>query len=142
MSEKKTPDTWCDQYGLEVRDPDGWRRDHTPWTEPITLPEFWRRYAGSTAKIPTGDDYDRAVAAVKAATREDEAAPSKTTGPDPVMCVGCYLEHRAGTRHLEHVNDATLIVGGNSTCTDHIQIGPAPAIPGRTASGIIIGEGN
>lgn len=74
----------------------------------------------------------------------DEQLPTGEliAGPDPVMCVGCYLEHRAGTRHLDDVNDATLIVSGNSTCTDHIQIGPAPAIPGRTASGIIIGEGN
>lgn len=85
------------------------------------------------------------VAAPDMAVDATEAVPEPLaseliTGTNPVMCVGCYLEHRAGTRDIEHVNDATLIVGGNSTCTDHIQIGPAPAIPGRTASGIIIGE--
>ena len=79
MGEKKTPEAWCDQYGLEVHDADGWSADHTPWTEPLTLPEFWRRYGASTAKIPTGDAYDRVIADVRAAKREDNPAPSATT---------------------------------------------------------------
>ena len=51
-----------------------------------------------------------------------------------LLCVGCYLEVHAGQR--DHANPAVLNVGGNSTCAEHVQIGPAPALPGRTASGL------
>lgn len=76
---------------------------------------------------------------INAASTDDPWPNYATPTPtQPLQCVGCYLEAAAGQRQT--TNPATLIVGGNSTCESHVQIGPAPAIPGRTASGIIIGE--
>lgn len=49
--EVQTPDVWCVRYGIEIRDPDGWRTPDAPsWDTPITLAEFQRRSAMSTAR--------------------------------------------------------------------------------------------
>lgn len=70
--ELQTPETWCERYNLEVRDTDGWRgADALPWETPITLPDFWRRYGHSTARIPHPDDYARILADVKAARQQE-----------------------------------------------------------------------
>lgn len=61
---------------------------------------------------------------------------------EPILCVGCYVEHHAGQRAPEDINHAILNVGGNSTCREHVQIGPAPQLPGRTPGGIILGNGS
>jgi len=50
-SEVKTPDEWQDELGLIVLDPDGWRRDGTSWTKPITREEFETKLASSTIDI-------------------------------------------------------------------------------------------
>lgn len=60
-------------------------------------------------------------------------------GTDPLQCVNCYLEVHAGIR--DTANPAILVVGGNSTCAEHvvIQQGPSPQqFPDRTSGGIII----
>jgi hypothetical protein len=45
----RTPETWCAIYGIDIRDPDGWRGPDAPaWEQPITLDEFRRRLASST----------------------------------------------------------------------------------------------
>jgi hypothetical protein len=80
MTEKKTPAAWCDQYGLDVLDPDGWRRDHAPWAEPVTLPEFWRRFTASTVRQLSYTEYDRVLADIQAAESEAGRATTDTTG--------------------------------------------------------------
>lgn len=46
-----TPQEWCDLYGMEIRDPDGWRGRNAPtWDQPIGLAEFWERLGTSTAR--------------------------------------------------------------------------------------------
>lgn len=53
--EKKPADDWCDLLGIEVRDPDGWREDDTPWNTPITREDFMRRCMKSTVRnLPEG----------------------------------------------------------------------------------------
>jgi hypothetical protein len=48
MSDLRTPDEWSRIQGVLVLDPDGWREDGKPWTEPITEDEFAKRLAIST----------------------------------------------------------------------------------------------
>ena len=68
MPDLRTPEDWCTEYGLDIRDPDGWRHeDAPPWDEPITLVEFARRYTKSTARCVNPDDDGRFDADVKAA---------------------------------------------------------------------------
>lgn len=51
MTQKMTPDEWLKELGYTVLDPDGWRtRTSPPFTEPITLEEFQRRFAASTVR--------------------------------------------------------------------------------------------
>jgi hypothetical protein len=66
--------------------------------------------------------------------RPIEGAPAT-----PLLCVGCYAEQLAGQR--AEANPAILVVGGTSTCAEHLTIQQGPAIPGRTPSGIILGGG-
>jgi len=47
-AETATPGEWCKRLSIHVLDPDGWRRDHKPWAEPIAEDEFRRRAAWST----------------------------------------------------------------------------------------------
>lgn len=45
----RTPAEWCDEFGVSVIDPDGWRGDLSlPWETPITETDFWRRAMVST----------------------------------------------------------------------------------------------
>ena len=67
----RTPQAWCDRYGLDIRDPDGWRgKDDPSWDTPITLPDFWQRCCRSTRRGITNSDYDRIIADVRAAERD------------------------------------------------------------------------
>lgn len=50
-----TPDEWCQRKGVTISDPDGWRRDHKAWTDPITETEFLYRMAWSTCTRPHRD---------------------------------------------------------------------------------------
>jgi len=48
-TDRRTPEEWCEQYGLIVLDPDGWRTPGAPaWTDPIGLAEFYHRAIEST----------------------------------------------------------------------------------------------
>lgn len=62
---------------------------------------------------------------------------NRMTDREKIQCVGCFLEVHAGQR--EKINPAVLVVGGNSTCLEHLQIQQGPVVPGRTASGLILG---
>ncbi len=74
---KLTPEQWCAHYGVEIRDPDGWRHPDAPlWTEPITLPGFQARAAGSTRTINT-DGWDRIARDVAAAKDAEPYVPVK-----------------------------------------------------------------
>jgi hypothetical protein len=77
-SDKRTPEQWSNHYGIQIADPDGWRNTGDPaWDEPITLPDFARRAAESTARALTPDAWDRLTHDAKnAATPPPEAAPS------------------------------------------------------------------
>lgn len=47
--ETRTPEEWCETYGLRIADPDGWRGADAPdWFAPIGLAEFHRRALEST----------------------------------------------------------------------------------------------
>lgn len=46
---KKAPEIWCLDTGIQVMDPDGWRRKGDPaWDEPITRDDFLKRAYMST----------------------------------------------------------------------------------------------
>lgn len=60
----------------------------------------------------------------------------EAVAPLPLLCVPCYAEQLAGQR--TEASPAILVVGGTSTCAEHLTIQQGPAIPGRTASGLII----
>jgi hypothetical protein len=50
-TEKRTSEQWCEEYGVDIADPDGWRYADAPaWDEPITLVDFYRRVGESTAR--------------------------------------------------------------------------------------------
>jgi hypothetical protein len=49
--DKKTPDEWSALLGVTVLDPDGWRRDRRPWSEPLTRAEFQTRAFESTVRV-------------------------------------------------------------------------------------------
>jgi len=50
-SDRKTPEEWCQILGVQISDPDGWRVDGKPWSDPIDESEFHVRYAGSTISL-------------------------------------------------------------------------------------------
>jgi hypothetical protein len=56
-----------------------------------------------------------------------------------LSCFGCVVERHQNTR--ETANPATTIVNGQATCLQHLQLVDGPIIPGRTASGLILGNG-
>ena len=47
---KLTPNEWCEIFGVEVIDADGWRGERD-WQTPIGLREFMWRYNESTVRI-------------------------------------------------------------------------------------------
>lgn len=60
MPDLLTPEAWCERYGLEIVDPDGWRgKDAPPWEQPLTLTEFWDRFTMCTVRQPSADTYAR-----------------------------------------------------------------------------------
>lgn len=64
--EKRTPDQWCEEYGVDILDPDGWREEDSPaWDEPITLVDFHRRVSISTARVMGRTSLVRDVMRVK-----------------------------------------------------------------------------
>ena len=73
VPDKRTPEYWTALYGLEVVDADGWRgKDAPSWTERITLPDFWKRFCGSTVRAVDDVTSARIVADVQAARAADE----------------------------------------------------------------------
>ena len=51
-SNLKTPAAWCDKFGIEIIDNDGWNRRNPHCMEvPISLSEFISRYFVSTGRI-------------------------------------------------------------------------------------------
>lgn len=50
---KLTPKKWCEIFGEEIIDPDGWRgKYYAPYDEKICFEEFCMRWAISTCKQP------------------------------------------------------------------------------------------
>jgi len=49
--EERTPDEWIAHTGIRILDPDGWDRSNfaEDWAKPLTLEEFKRKAAMSTA---------------------------------------------------------------------------------------------
>jgi hypothetical protein len=48
----RTPAQWCEFFGVEVIDPDGWRHGKQPsWNTPITRDMFKERYFMSTVRV-------------------------------------------------------------------------------------------
>ncbi len=47
--DRRTPEEWCEAYGLVVLDRDGWRTSGSPdWRDPVGLAEFRERALAST----------------------------------------------------------------------------------------------
>lgn len=54
------PTKWCDMFGVQVVDPDGWRHGHKPdWNTAITRDMFIERYNMSTTRIVDREKYRR-----------------------------------------------------------------------------------
>lgn len=67
---KRTPEQWCEQYGVDIADPDGWRSKDAPaWDEPIALADFLQRARQSTARNVPDVDWQRLARDAKAAER-------------------------------------------------------------------------
>lgn len=61
----------------------------------------------------------------------------------PLLCVGCISdrhEAKQAGQPLPGLNPVQVIVDGDGSCLGHVSIG-APAIPGRTPGGLILGNG-
>lgn len=57
---KRTPEKWCEQYGVDIVDPDGWRHTDAPaWDEPITLADFYDRAKQCTIRNVASVDWSR-----------------------------------------------------------------------------------
>lgn len=56
-----------------------------------------------------------------------------------LRCLGCLVEQHQGAR--AEVNAASTIVNGQATCLSHLQFADGPVLPGRTQSGLILGNG-
>lgn len=50
MTDLRTPDEWSVDFNIVVLDPDGWRADGKPWSDPIPRDEFSRRAIESTIR--------------------------------------------------------------------------------------------
>jgi hypothetical protein len=46
----RTPKEWCDFFGVEIIDPDGWRGTSPSWNTRITRDMFKSRYQASTVR--------------------------------------------------------------------------------------------
>lgn len=58
--EKLPPEQWCERYGVNIIDPDGWRSKDAPdWTDPITLVEFYQRATQCTVRNVASVDWKR-----------------------------------------------------------------------------------
>lgn len=53
-----TPDKWSSLFGIEVRDPDGWRGKSDDWSKPITVIEFIQKVSVSTVQITNKKRYE------------------------------------------------------------------------------------
>jgi hypothetical protein len=52
MEPELKPFAWCEQYGIEIMDPDGWRMANSPdWNTPIKREDFLFRMGISTIRI-------------------------------------------------------------------------------------------
>ena len=55
---RMTPTEWCNVFGVEVIDPDGWRHGYQPdWNTRITRDMFISRFMESTTRIVNGEKY-------------------------------------------------------------------------------------
>jgi hypothetical protein len=51
-AEKRTANQWCEEYEVDIVDPDGWRHADAPARdEAITLSDFYQRVCQSTARV-------------------------------------------------------------------------------------------
>lgn len=68
---KRTPEQWCEQYGVDIADPDGWRSKDAPaWDEPIALADFLQRARQSTARNVPDIDWQRLARDAKAGNEQ------------------------------------------------------------------------
>jgi hypothetical protein len=57
MNNRLLPEQWCDIFGVQVIDPDGWRGTFPSWDTPITRDMFVSRYRTSTVRIVDFEKY-------------------------------------------------------------------------------------
>lgn len=95
-SQRRSGAAWEKLYGFTVLDPDGWRSAGDPaWTDPIGLPEFYRRACESTTNMA-------ATGAAERIRRDLEFLPQETT---PAA---------AGETALAKLPDAVLTIQGRN----------------------------
>jgi hypothetical protein len=59
-AERKLPIKWCDEFGVEVVDADGWRCGGVPnWNTPISADTFVERYMESTVRIVDSERFKK-----------------------------------------------------------------------------------
>jgi hypothetical protein len=57
---RRTPAQWCEFFGLQVIDPDGWPLDGSPsWDTPISGGDFKERCHRSTCRVVNPENYFR-----------------------------------------------------------------------------------
>ncbi len=49
---------WAADIGVNIRDPDGWRRDGKAWLEPLSYDDFCERMTISTIMIVDQDKFN------------------------------------------------------------------------------------
>lgn len=78
----------------------------------------------------------------------EEPAGELVASASGLLCFGCILQAHAAAQQgmpaeqLPAVAVAEFVVEGRSLARCHLQLQNGPVIPGRTASGIILGNGN
>ncbi len=55
---KKLPSEWAADIGVDIRDPDGWRRDNKNWFQTLSYDDFCERMAMSTIIIIDQDKFN------------------------------------------------------------------------------------
>jgi hypothetical protein len=76
------------------------------------------------------------------------AAVTAEPGVAGLSCFGCVLQRIQAEQQgipgelLPAITPAEFVVEGRSLARCHLQLQNGPVIPGRTASGIILGNGN
>lgn len=63
LSVTRTPSSWSEFFGTDIRDPDGWRVDGKSFDDPITAMEFACRWISSSCIQPPSSELEALIRA-------------------------------------------------------------------------------